>query len=231
MAFPEWGNVHYFVAGLKYQVCDYLSKTPVRKRSGTLRKLAIGIIVGLVFSTANVEAAEKHHTINNFRNRVETLSSKISSNHKLSFIPEIDELSKKDRTETFCLSIAVYHEVRTGFMTKNIRSVEWVIHVILNRAQKRNVSICEIIWEKGQFPWVYLSSGSLVPKEPDEWVKSQNISYNHYIKRSSRHDITGGALFFYDHNVVKHVPVWARKGKRIQVGEHTFVIPKSDDLY
>ena len=51
------------------------------------------------------------------------------------------------KTALMCLSMAIYHESRG----EPIKGQYAVAEVVLNRADKRNLDVCEVIYEKDNF--------------------------------------------------------------------------------
>lgn len=115
-------------------------------------------------------------------------------------------------TNTECLSLAIYKEANT----QSLAGKRAVANVILNRANKKNKSICAVVFEKYQFSWTR-----------KKW-KKKDISYHVVLanriilmdKRKSRKDNTHGATHFHNKKIK---PSWARKMRLVvKIEDHVF---------
>lgn len=110
------------------------------------------------------------------------------------------------KTALMCLSMAVYHESRG----EPIKGQYAVAEVVLNRAEKRNLEVCEVIYEKGQFQ---NANKWKMPSEYDEnWQIAMDVAYNSLLNKTS---YTNGATFF-------KVKKLKKRGKSIIIGNHAF---------
>lgn len=126
-----------------------------------------------------------------------------------------------DRTprarEIECLALTIYHESR-GLPP---RGREAVAHVVLNRAQLNNRSICNVVYERRgnspQFSWTVHRNTR--PREQQAWIDAQSMARN--IMNNRPYDITYGATHFYNPRIAN--PAWARNRNRILIHNHMFV--------
>lgn len=121
-------------------------------------------------------------------------------------------LAKDPKKQIKCLADNVYNEARG----ESVLGQKAVAMVTLNRVKKHNKSVCEIVYEKGQFSW---TRKKLLTKIDVAVYNSilylvQQIFYN----INSIPDITKGATFY--HSVSIKNPWNFRKTTRI--GKHVF---------
>lgn len=137
--------------------------------------------------------------------------------HRSNVLDEIKALDPYDRNQVLCMALNLYHEARG-----EDNSHQWaVIHVVANRAKhsKYPSSVCEVIWEKGQFTWTRRALEVNLPRERNAWKESQNKAYKLFTGESKA-DPTNGATHFYRSHLR---PVWSNKlVNRVQIGVHTF---------
>jgi len=119
--------------------------------------------------------------------------------------------------EIECLALTIYHESR-GLPP---RGREAVAHVVLNRANIHNRSICSIVYERRgnspQFSWT--TRRNTRPSEPQAWADAQSMARQILYNRP--YDITYGATHFYNPRMVN--PSWAQNRNRILIHNHMFV--------
>lgn len=118
-------------------------------------------------------------------------------------------LGDVNREELLCLSKNVYFEARG---LKDIEQAA-VAHVTLNRIDDTQ-TICEVVYEKGQFTWTKRERSI---RDEGEWRKSVEIAYK--VLKGVIPDPTHGATFFHE----KYVhPSWSRKFKLVADLHHLF---------
>ncbi len=110
------------------------------------------------------------------------------------------------KTALMCLSMAVYHESRG----EPIKGQYAVAEVVLNRADKRNLDVCEVIYEKGQFQNV--NKWKMPSEYNQNWQIAMDVAYDSLLKKTN---YTNGATFFKVKKLKKH-------GKHIVIGNHAF---------
>ena len=54
------------------------------------------------------------------------------------------------KSALLCLALTIYHESRG----EPVSGQYAVAEVVVNRSQERNLSICDVVYEKNQFSWV-----------------------------------------------------------------------------
>lgn len=117
-----------------------------------------------------------------------------------------DSMEMSDSKDIQCLANIMWHEARG----ESQRGQLMVASVVLNRATKRNKSICEVMSEPKQFSW-YAKHSDIV--ELSVMDKQLALVYNVYMKhkQGQHEDHTKGASHF----AVKHVRnAWTRVFKR-----------------
>lgn len=133
-----------------------------------------------------------------------------------------------DVDEAFCLAQNIYFEA--GFEPGE--GMDAVAHVTLNRVSDSRYpeSVCEVVWQKGQFSWTRDGRSDRIPlydKDDDArdyvfdaWMDSADAAVRALVGLSE--DQTGGANFYYAHDVV--TPHW-RDDFEVSaiIGGHTFM--------
>jgi len=96
---------------------------------------------------------------------------------------------------------------------------EWVGHVIMNRAEKRGLSIAQVCLEPYQFEcWNNLKPSDLRIGEPRAYELAQRIARK-VMNRS--HDPTGGSDHY--NNPSKENPAWMKNVEKVrEIGSHWF---------
>src|SRR4051812_3490939 len=64
-------------------------------------------------------------------------------------IPPVQKAEPVEKKQTLCLALGLYHEAR-GEADIGRQAVG---HVILNRIHQSGQSVCQTIWQHGQFSW------------------------------------------------------------------------------
>ena len=113
-----------------------------------------------------------------------------------------------------CLARAVYQEANT----QGERGKEAVLAVIVNRAIKLQMHVCEVVRQPSQFSWVKRGTDAAKlteSKEAEKFVlnvvaKTVRSGYNSF----------HGVEYFYAHKQGK--PVWANKMVCSRIEDHTF---------
>ena len=113
-----------------------------------------------------------------------------------------------------CMALTVYHEARGEPYTGRVA----VAHVLRNRAEKYDTSICWEAFRYRQFSWTRHPSKLQRLPEGKEWKQALDVA-THVLHRSTA-DFTGGADHFH---LVGEVPSWARGMKVLgRWGDHVF---------
>lgn len=92
----------------------------------------------------------------------------------------------------FCLAATIYFEARGEPETGQIA----VAQVVMNRAETRNQSICDVVKSPGQFSWVPSYKDSKIKKDSIEWKKAYNIATIVYDESIHVPDLVKGAEYF-----------------------------------
>lgn len=129
-------------------------------------------------------------------------------------ITPVQRETRSQRKQTLCLALGIYHEARSqGFDGQRA-----VAHVILNRIRASGRTICQTLWETGEFPWTKRSIHKLVPHELASW---ETVQW-HALEVQHTSDNTHGATMFYNARLCK--PRWADKGTvTLRIGDHVFI--------
>ena len=109
------------------------------------------------------------------------------------------------KAAVMCLALAIYHESRG----EPERGQYAVGEVVLNRASKKNISLCDVIYEKGQF---HNSLKWTIPND-ESWSRSLTIA-NNLIENKTNY--TNGAMYFH----IKSIK--SKQKDYILIGNHIF---------
>lgn len=106
--------------------------------------------------------------------------------------------------EQRCLYNAIFYEANLESMAG--KKAVW--QVVVNRAEKKGVSVCSVVRERGQFSWW--------GKKP---YKALDASYYHRVV-NTRSPVGLGVVYFHN---IKVKPKWARKMLYVAtIGRHRF---------
>lgn len=109
------------------------------------------------------------------------------------------------------LTLNLYHEGRG----EELIGQQAIIHVTLNRAKKRRLSIKETVTQPFQFTWTI--NNNIMPNDPISFINNLNT----VIKTISDIDFTGGATHYHLASIPD--PYWAKDMKFIAtIGKHKF---------
>lgn len=108
-----------------------------------------------------------------------------------------------------CLSLAVFHESRG----EPERGQEAVAEVVLNRTEKRNKSVCQVVYEPNQFSWT--KKQVVIPKDTKEWSACKQVAQK-VLDGKPNH--TNGAEYFYS----KTIKVPHKATNLTRIGNHVF---------
>lgn len=122
--------------------------------------------------------------------------------------------------EVECLALTIYHESR-GL---NERGRMAVAHVVMNRAESSNRSVCDVVYERRrgqapQFSWIIRRDTR--PHEQGAWRDARSMAIMMLSNRPN--DFTQGATHFYNPRIVQRQPGWARNRPSTEIGAHIFV--------
>jgi len=110
------------------------------------------------------------------------------------------------KTALLCLALTIFHESRG----EPIEGQYAVAEVVLNRAEKRNLEVCEVIYQKGQFQNAH--KWKVPSYDNSSWQRSLIVA-NDILKNKTNY--TNGATFFKIKKLKVH-------GKSIIIGNHAF---------
>lgn len=113
-----------------------------------------------------------------------------------------------------CLARAVYQEANT----QGERGREAVLAVVVNRAIKLQMHVCEVVRQPYQFSWV--KHGTNVTKLTDS--KEAETFVLKVLAKTARSGYNSfrGVQYFYSHKQVQ--PAWAAKMSCVRIEDHTF---------
>jgi spore germination cell wall hydrolase CwlJ-like protein len=138
-------------------------------------------------------------------------------------IPEVKNLSNKERNDIECLSWNLYFEIRGGYSNEQIA----IAYVPINRIGKLGFGndICTNVFQysvhngipKHQFSWVNRKLGSEWNRENDAWEKMQKIALSVY--QGKIKDTGHGATYF--HSIYLQTS-WSPHARKFVLGHHFF---------
>lgn len=112
------------------------------------------------------------------------------------------------KSALMCLALSIYYEGRGEPEIGQFSIAE----VVMNRANERNLNICQVIKQPKQFSWV-TTWNHKIPSGQD-WNKSVNIAET--VLNGKTTNYTGGALYF------RHKSIKGRVASSIVIGNHKF---------
>jgi spore germination cell wall hydrolase CwlJ-like protein len=120
--------------------------------------------------------------------------------------------TKEEKKEITCLAKAIYFESRGDSFEGQVA----VANVVMNRLNHWNYkSICETVYDKGQFSW---SSSKTIINDKKSWKDCENLAT--YVYVGLIWDNTGGALFFHEPKIK---PKWSKRLVKVgRIGAHMF---------
>lgn len=122
-----------------------------------------------------------------------------------------------------CLIAAMFYEAG-GEGAEGLAAVG---HVVLNRLDDRppGTTICDVIYEKGQFGWTRKVARKDVPASIGASQRWQNAAIMaEAVLSDTVKDPTGGAHSFYSVLQYRKKPRWARNlDKTVRIGNHVFM--------
>jgi spore germination cell wall hydrolase CwlJ-like protein len=154
----------------------------------------------LLFTSATTAMAGDYYDFSSKNAKIVEISSK--------------NLDKNDQRDLVCLALNIYHEARGSTYTDQVS----VGYVTLNRSQKFDQTICNIVYRNNQFKWTgsKIESYSL---EKKAWGRSLMIAYS-ILFDEEPNDPTHGALYFHERS---QKPTWAKMAFNTHVyGNHIF---------
>lgn len=111
------------------------------------------------------------------------------------------------KAAVMCLALAIYHESRG----EPEHGQYAVAEVVMNRSIQKNISVCDVIYEKGQFSG---AKNWKVPKENSSWLKSLEVANN--VLNGVNTNYSNGSMYF---RVASLSP---RNKQTIRIGNHVF---------
>lgn len=134
--------------------------------------------------------------------------------------PPMPAVTTDDRA---CLIAAMFYEAG-GEGADGLAAVG---HVVLNRLddRPRGTTICDVIYEKGQFGWTRKVARKDVPATIGASQRWQNAAIMaEAVLSDTVKDPTGGAHSFYSVLEYRKKPRWARNlAKTVRIGNHVFM--------
>ena len=129
-------------------------------------------------------------------------------------------------TAILCLALNIYHEARS----EPLVGQQAVALVTVNRAQKQNRPVCDVVFAKKQFSWTtklaapvkggYRIKKAGVPKEIEAWKSA--VFTARLVLRGKLGDFTYGATHYHRDDVR---PIWRHSFAQVAmagVGRHIF---------
>lgn len=109
-----------------------------------------------------------------------------------------------------CLALTIYHEARG----EPILGQQAVAEVVLNRVDKRNQTVCQVVYEPKQFSW---SNTRGVPKPSRDWDSSVQLARS-YLDGEKNTSVTNGAQYFHTNSI----PLSCKAKNVKRIGNHVF---------
>lgn len=112
-----------------------------------------------------------------------------------------------------CLALNVYHEARGEPILGQIA----VAKVTINRFERSNNTICEIVYRRGQFSWT-----SKPQRRPvgNAWKQAQVIAWLVITQPELVNDPTNGSLYFHSSRMTPHE--FRNFQRVVTIGNHKF---------
>jgi spore germination cell wall hydrolase CwlJ-like protein len=125
-----------------------------------------------------------------------------------------EDMTPEQQSALRCMALNIYHEARDS----NLKDKMGVAFVTKNRQEITQKSICDVVYERGQFSWTR-TVARIKPLEIKAWDESQRIAYMVLFDDEQR-DFTHGATHFVE---TPHRPSWTKTGENWRVfGSHVF---------
>lgn len=112
------------------------------------------------------------------------------------------------KSDEFCLALTAYTEARA----EGEHGMALVVHTVLNRAETRNKTVCQIAYAPNQYHGVLYWPKGRNPgsQNPDSWELALRV-VNQVIAGAYDFGACKGAEYFYAPRVVRTPPGWSRK--------------------
>jgi spore germination cell wall hydrolase CwlJ-like protein len=132
--------------------------------------------------------------------------------------------------EMTCLAQNIYYEARGEDMSGQLA----IALVTVNRVKMQDYppTICQVVFQPGQFSWTHQHKKKYVPHDQERWAEAMTIA--HRVLDGGRldnvRDITEGSILFHADYV--HPKSWKKYYvKTMQIGKHIFFKAKKDFEY
>lgn len=168
----------------------------------------------------------------NFHKKIPITPENIAENQLL--IPKEPDVDLEEIKEQHCLALAIYGEARG----ETAEGMEWVAWVVKNRAQTRDLHICDVILQPYQFEAFRKGTelrrlvqetkkGEITfPRMNNKWVQNKIHQIAEQVHQNQK-DPTGGATHFWAPQAQallgRNPPSWSDKLTFIRMaGNHRF---------
>lgn len=120
-----------------------------------------------------------------------------------------------------CLALNVYFEARG----EPIQGQAAVAHVTITRARERNLRICDVVFEPGQFSWTIHD-----PKVRDEaaWATAMKVAKRVYHRRIP--DPTAGANHYHATRITPRTWDFSKLQRTAVIGRHVFYTDRATQV-
>lgn len=115
-----------------------------------------------------------------------------------------------------CLSLVIFFEARGEPLDGQLA----VAHVVMNRSENNNTSICQEVFKKSQFSWT--KRQYKIPKGND-WKNAQDVAR---IALNSSDSIKGATFFFNPKKCGNPVSIVKGRKRIKSIGNHIFYADK-----
>ncbi len=114
------------------------------------------------------------------------------------------------KTAMLCLALTVYYEARG----EPIEGQYAVAEVVINRSEERNLSICEVVYEKNQFSWVKQQHSKKIPQ--NKTFEMSKLIAKDALDNREKYNYSKQAQHF------KHKKLRNRNSNYLTIGNHVF---------
>lgn len=114
-----------------------------------------------------------------------------------------------------CLAETIYYEAGN----QPIKGEVAVGYVVFNRAKRNHVSICDVVYQSGQFFWTSSEALRRIPKNKEQFEKCEHLARDMLSHPQSFTDPTNGAMAF---RRPQDAPFPKRWTMSMKIGGHLF---------
>lgn len=125
--------------------------------------------------------------------------------------PAVAQASFTSLADMRCMIDNLYHEARG----EGVKGLQAVASVVMNRADRQQLSICNVVYSRKQFSWTMAKRVKAVEGDIGDILNVAQAATSHTLV-----DATGGATHYHTKQVK---PYWAKTLKKTEtIGQHIF---------